>query len=140
MTDDVSNIEATLQEYGIKPTANRIVLLRALADAGTPLTLTQLETMLETMDKSSIYRSLLLFHEHRLVHTIDTCDEGTKYAIGHAHGESQPDGEHVHFHCEVCHRTFCFEGIPVPHPQLPEGFQAEETNFVVSGICPDCSK
>lgn len=136
----LNQLESRLQEAGIKPTANRILLLRTLDDAATPLTLTQLETLLDTVDKSSIYRNLLLFHEHRLVHTIDTCDEGTKYALGHGHGDSGADDGHVHFHCEVCHRTFCFEDIPVPHQQLPSGFQADEYNFVISGICPDCSK
>lgn len=135
---EMDEFESRLVEAGIKPTANRILLLRTFVSADTPLTLSQLESLLDTVDKSSIYRTLLLFHEHHLVHTIDTCDEGTKYALCHHHGDSENPDEHVHFHCESCHRTFCMEEIPVPHLQLPEGFQAEESNFVISGICPDC--
>ena len=40
--------EEMLQEHGVKPTANRIVVVKALADAERPLSLSELERMVAT--------------------------------------------------------------------------------------------
>lgn len=132
------NLTTLLEAHGLRVTANRILVLKALNEFSGPATMTDLETEIASMDKSSIFRTLVSFREHHLVHTIETCGEGTKYEICHSsHDEGESD-EHVHFHCSVCHRTYCFEDIPIPPAPLPEGFEAEEVNYVVSGICPDC--
>ena len=46
-----------LESHGVKPTANRIVIARALAAAGRPMSMTELETELETIDKSNVFRT-----------------------------------------------------------------------------------
>ena len=43
-----------LESHGVKPTANRIVIARALAAAGRPMSMTELETVVETIDKSNV--------------------------------------------------------------------------------------
>ena len=48
---------------GVKPTANRIIVLRALHEANRPMSLKALEMKLLSMDKSSIFRVLTLFLE-----------------------------------------------------------------------------
>lgn len=50
-----------LEKKGVKPTANRILVLRALLAAARPVSLPELEELLERMDKSSIFRVLGLF-------------------------------------------------------------------------------
>ena len=62
-----------LTEHGIKPTANRLMVARELAAAGRPLSLTELERQLQTIDKSGIFRALTLFREHHLLHVIESC-------------------------------------------------------------------
>ena len=83
--------------------------------------------------------SLTLFKENHLLHQIDDGCEGVRYELCHAHGEIDDD-RHVHFHCEVCHRTFCLEDLPVPQVDYPEGFRVETVNYMAKGICPECSK
>ena len=46
---------------------------------------------------------------------------------------------HIHFYCEVCHRTFCFKTIHVPGIDLPGGFTVNSINYMAKGICPECS-
>ena len=59
-----------LAEHGVKLTANRILVARALSQAGRPLSLSELEDALETLDKSSIFRTLMTFKQAHLVHVL----------------------------------------------------------------------
>ena len=132
--------ESILAGHGVKITANRILILRALMDAHAPLSMTELETRLETIDKSIISRTLAAFKEHHLVHHILSGDE-SRYELCHVHGDhGNNDDEHVHFFCEKCRRTFCLEELEIPAVAFPEGFEVSEINFVATGICPDCRK
>ena len=46
---------------------------------------------------------------------------------------------HLHFVCERCHRTLCLPDVPIPIPQLPDGFVIHTAGYVVRGICADCA-
>lgn len=127
-----------LMAHGIKPTANRILILRAITDKGSPLSMKEIETKLLTVDKSVISRSLALFRDHHLVHAIESAD-GVHYETCLSHDEDHDDDEHVHFFCERCHRTFCLTDVPVPEINVPDGFQLRETNVIVRGLCADCA-
>ena len=74
-------MENILAEHGVKATANRLVIARALADAHRPLTMTELEDMLETIDKSNIFRALQLFRDAHLVHVLEDTGGGVRYTI-----------------------------------------------------------
>lgn len=135
----MEELERILNEHGIKPTANRLLVLKALAESNRPVTMAELEDTIDTIDKSGIFRTLTLFNENHLLHQIDDGCEGVRYELCHAHGDVDDD-RHVHFHCEVCHRTFCLEEIPVPAVALPNGFQPETVNYMIKGVCPQCAK
>ena len=60
-----------LEAKGIKPTANRILVLKTLASEHHPQSLSSLEHKMLTMDKSSIFRVLTLFLEHDVVHAFE---------------------------------------------------------------------
>ncbi len=129
-----------MQEHGIKPTANRILILRALLQAGRPLSMTEIETALESVDKSIISRSLALFRGHRLLHTLADGVDSVRYEVCHCAEEEEDKDRHVHFHCDVCGRAFCFEDIPVPTVHCPDGFSVAGAEYVVHGVCPECSR
>ena len=95
-----------MESHGIKPTANRIVIARALAAAGRPMSMTELETVVETIDKSNVFRTLQAFREAHLVHVLDDSGDGVRYELCHSHHDDEDDDVHVHFYCEKCHRTF----------------------------------
>lgn len=55
-------IENILNDRGIKPTANRILVMNELMKASNPVSLADLEVLLGfSMDKASIFRVLELF-------------------------------------------------------------------------------
>ena len=136
----MENIDGQLQRKGVKPTANRTLVYKALTGKEHPVSLSELENELETVDKSSIFRVLTLFLEHDIVHSVEDGSGSLKYEICHA-GEGHPafDG-HVHFFCENCHRTFCIDDIPIPSVSVPDGYHAHFVNYMINGICPDCNK
>ena len=129
---------ALMQEHGVKPTANRILILKALLEAGRPLSLTEIETALESVDKSIISRTLAAFREHHLLHAVSDGDS-LRYEVCHCAEEEEDSDRHVHFHCEVCGRTFCLEELPVPPVRYPAGFAVESVEYMAHGVCPDCA-
>ena len=127
-----------LETHGIKPTANRIIIAKSLNDAEGPVSMKELEYSILSLDKSSIFRTLTLFREHHLVHTIESGDGSVKYELCQSHDEEFDDDEHVHFFCEDCRRTICLDDIPLPAVSVPDGFQLHSANYLLRGICPSC--
>lgn len=129
-----------LQERGIRPTSNRILVVKALAAADRPMSLSELEYKILTVDKSGIFRALSLFREQRLVHVIEDGSDGVRYELCMSHGGDGDDEDmHVHFYCEACHRTFCLDNVPVPQVELPRGYVRNTVNYMVKGLCPECA-
>ena len=127
-----------LSEHGIKATANRILVAVALSEAGRPLSLMELEDRIVSIDKSGIFRCLSTFKEHHLVHSIEDV-EGTRYELCLSHDSDHDEDTHVHFYCERCYRTFCLDDIHIPPVPLPKGYDSRTSNYLVKGICPECS-
>jgi len=133
--------EKLLASHDIKPTANRIVVARTLAAAERPMSLSELEYKILSIDKSGIFRTLTLFREHHLVHVLEDGGDGVRYELCYSHdGHHEDDDQHVHFYCERCHRTFCLADTPIPTVTLPEGYEPQSINYMVKGLCPDCAK
>lgn len=130
-----------LEKRGIKPTANRILVLRALIKASHPVSLADVESQNLYMDKSSIFRVLTLFRKHELVHTFEDGSGTQKYELCLcSHPDHGHDVHHVHFYCEVCQQTYCFEHQSVPMVQLPDGFERHSVNYMIKGVCPKCKQ
>lgn len=134
-----SAITALMQEHGIRPTANRIIVAKALAEESRPLTMTELDDRIGSIDKSGIFRTLTLFKEQHLVHVLED-GEGVRYELCHSHDHSIDNDMHMHFHCEHCGQTICLEDLPIPEVTLPDGYEVQSANFVLKGICPKCRK
>lgn len=93
----------------------------------------------EKFDRVTVYRTLQVFMEKGIIHTIPTADNSVLYALcrdecseGHHHDD------HIHFVCTVCGNTSCLPEVSIPPVKLPEGFKALEYQMVVNGICKEC--
>ena len=137
MNDSV--VTELMKDHGIRPTTNRIIVAQALAEESRPLTMTELEDRIGSIDKSGIFRTLTLFKECHFVHVLEDA-EGTRYELCHSLNHQEDNDMHIHFHCEHCGTTVCLEDIPVPEVALPEGYTMQSVSFVVKGICPKCGK
>lgn len=135
------NIEELLTRHGVRSTANRILVASVIAEADHPVSQIEIETVLVTVDRSTISRSVGVFLEAGILHLVDDGSGMMKYEMCHAHKENDDDDddEHLHFHCRKCGRTFCLQHILVPNVDLPEGFIREKSNFVLTGLCDSCS-
>lgn len=93
----------------------------------------------EKFDRVTVYRTLQVFLEKGIIHTIPTADNSIRYALckdecseGHHHDN------HVHFICTTCGNTTCLDGVTIPEVKLPIGFKATEFQMLVNGVCMEC--
>jgi Fur family ferric uptake transcriptional regulator len=129
-----------MSRHDIRPTANRILILRMLQRESRPLSLGELEDRLPLIDKSNISRTLTTFRSRHLVHVLESGDEVMRYELCLSHSEDADDDMHVHFYCEQCHRTFCLSDLAIPTVEIPAGYQARTATYLVKGLCPECRK
>lgn len=129
-----------LTQKEVKPTSNRILVLKKLKAEARPVTLLDLSNQMLTMDKSSIFRVLTLFLEHDVVHAFEDGRGVLNYELCSSAGHCHHNDGHIHFYCEACHRSFCLEDISIPHFNLPEGFSPHSISFVIKGECPECKR
>lgn len=133
-------IEGKLISKQINPTANRILVLDFMLNQLSAIRLTDIEKGLAPADRITIYRTLKKFEAHGLIHSIDDGTVAPKYAmcvedcdiIGH-------HDLHVHFRCNICKETICLPDTTLPSISLPKGFQSEEMNLIITGICENCT-
>jgi Fur family transcriptional regulator, ferric uptake regulator len=95
----------------------------------------------EKFDRVTIYRTLQIFVDKGIIHTIPTPDNSIKYALckddcaeGHHHDH------HVHFQCKQCGVTYCLDDVTTPDVKLPKGYAAEQIEVVISGVCKNCKQ
>lgn len=125
-----SEIESRLQKAGIRPTAVRILIMDALGKLDRPISSLELEMRLDTVDRSSISRTLALLLDKGLVHTIDDGSGSAKFELCHCHSHRSLEQEssahdcflghsdlHAHFHCVRCGKTVCLPDQGLYNPR-----------------------
>lgn len=133
------DIEKKLLDHGVRPTAVRIMLLAALTKRHGTVSAQELEIELDTVDRSTISRSLATFMEAGLLHVIDDGTGVPKYECCPSEHSHHAADSHAHFHCLRCGATLCLESMHIDLPKLPEGFQISDISYIISGLCPKCS-
>ena len=128
-----------LEKRGIRPTALRLLIFKTIAGYRQAFSLSDLEEQLDTVDKSTLFRTLNLFHRQHLIHSIDDGSGSIKYSVCSPDCNCSLQDLHVHFACYRCQRTFCMENIAIPQVKLPPGFSLSSVNFVLKGLCDACS-
>lgn len=128
-----------LNQRGIKPTAMRLLILKSMTQFERAFCLLDLETYLDTVDKSTLSRTITLFLKHHLIHCIDDGSGSLKYSVCSNECNCNINELHVHFYCTNCHKTFCLRNINVPTVSLPQHFTLQSINYVMKGLCDDCS-
>lgn len=140
-TTERTMMETILTDAGIRVTAVRLLVLKTIREHlhGGAFSLQDVMERLSMADNSSVFRTLTLFVQKRLLHAIDDGSGMQKYCLCTCPGHDHMHG-HVHFTCTECQRTVCLTDVPIPHVQLPEGFVATDMEFVIKGVCSKCNK
>lgn len=92
----------------------------------------------ENFDRVTVYRTLQLFLNKGIIHSIPSADNAIRYALCKECTEDHHHDDHIHFLCRECGNTICLEDVHIPSVVLPLGFRSERIEMVVSGTCKDC--
>lgn len=131
--------EQVLEQAGLRVTAVRLLVWRTLrSQLHDAFSLADLQEALPTVDRSTLFRTLVSLTEAHLLHEIDDGSGAQKYCVCQ-HDDTRHCMGHVHLTCVRCHRTFCLPNVAIPSVPLPEGFTPEETEYVVKGVCSRCA-
>ncbi len=131
------NPSEILKTHQLRITANRIKILRMLAESRCALSEHDLEVELDdNCDRTTIYRTLNTFFDERIVHKLVDIDGTTRYIYNEKkHGRP----EHAHFKCNDCGTISCLENLSAEQLPLPKGYTKTTTNFLVVGVCNHCN-
>ncbi|UFH33252.1 transcriptional repressor [Chryseobacterium sp. C-71] len=90
-----------------------------------------------SIDRATIYRVLNRFCEDGILHRIVAEDGKQYFAVCIKCEEKKLAYHHFHFRCTNCQTIEC---LPVPVQfSLPQGYQVETVNCILTGICKDCA-
>jgi Fur family ferric uptake transcriptional regulator len=131
-----------MESRHIRPTSIRILVLKTMLGFDWAFSLADLETKLESVDKSTISRTIHLFHDHQLIHSFDDGSGSIKYAVcsNDCLRNFEVDDLHAHFYCNYCKKAFCLNNVRIPQFDLPPEVEIESVNLVLKGYCGKCSK
>ncbi len=136
----MDKIESIFKIKKVRNTAVRTIVLRHLLNQNKAQSLKDIESALTYTDRSSIFRTLKTFEEHKVIHSIEDGSGMTKYAVCADGCNCEPQDLHYHYYCTKCSRTFCLFDIPIPKIQLPDNFTLQQANMVIKGLCNNCNK
>jgi len=137
-----SDLGLVLRGHGYRLTSPRWLVWSVLRSANGHLTAEEVAALVNeadpTVNISSIYRSLTLFEDLDLVRESHLgIDDSARWEIAHA-------DDHFHMVCRRCGGVDHHVGELVDQIRLhlgeQHGFQAENIDLVVTGVCPDCSE
>jgi len=129
-----------LHDRGFRITPQREMVLASLHHIDGHATVDEIYARVQarssSVDVSTVYRTLELLKEFRLVASIDLGDGQHRYELLTVHGP------HHHLHCRSCGRLTrleCDEVQPLMN-QLAQayGFQAELDHLIIPGFCQEC--
>ncbi len=126
-----------LRFHQLKRTACREGILSAILSANKALSEEEVKSKVEgNYDRTTFYRSFKTLIENNVLHKI-VVDEGlVKYAITIV-GKT-PEHHHAHFVCKKCHTVSCLDAFTVKVPNLPVGYQTEDSDLLIKGVCKSC--
>ncbi|MEP6713476.1 MAG: transcriptional repressor [Ferruginibacter sp.] len=133
------DIASLLKNYGLSITDARKMVLSAFVKNRNALTQRDICNFTDTgFDRVTIYRTLEVFVEKGIIHIIPSMDTIKRYSLVRSINNADCYQNHLHFLCDNCEKTICFDMMPVPSISLPAGFSVKETEVIIKGTCKDC--
>ncbi len=128
--------QEVLHDHDLKRTACREGILSVMLASRHALSENEIKDELNgNFDRTTFYRSFKTLLEKHIIHKIVVDNQLVKYAFDKSVTKKQ---HHAHFHCLECDSTICLDSITLDEPQIPEGFEANETEVIIKGLCNNC--
>ncbi|MEX2567130.1 MAG: transcriptional repressor [Cyclobacteriaceae bacterium] len=125
-----------LEKHGIKSNSNRIAVFRQLYETEKAFSLCALSQILNgKMDRTTIYRILILFTEKKLVIKIPCSDGNTLFAL--KSGETENAGS-TNFRCKCCQKVEKFPDLPEEYLNRLSQLKISLEAIAFEGYCRDC--
>ncbi len=134
----IENIGDYLKEHEIKPSIQRIKIFEYLLENHTHPTVDEifqkLASEIPTLSKTTVYNTLNLFVEQKIVQEIIIEENEVRYDL-------KEDETHGHFKCKSCGVITDFD-LDVKKIDLSDlgDAQIDEMHFYFKGICEECLK
>lgn len=129
----MKNISDRLKNNNIKPSLQRIKIFQYLLETtnhpSVDMIYNDLHEQMPTLSKTTVYNTLKIFTQKKIVNEIVEGKENRYDAISEPHG---------HFKCMKCLNIYDFE-YEFELKEL-QGFDIELIQFYVKGICKNCKK
>lgn len=131
------NIEEYLKQNGIKPSYQRIKIFEYLVEHRNHPTVDkiyqELVKNITTLSKTTVYNTLKLFLEKRIIQLIVIEENETRYDADIT--------THAHFKCEKCGQVYDIR-VDLTEMKIEglETFQVKENHIYFKGICETCLK
>ena len=132
----MDNTNIYLSGYGIRPSVQRIAIMRYLLKSKSHPTADEvyeaLRKQIPTLSKTTVYNTLKLLVENGAAVYVGIDEKNARFD-----GSIEP---HAHFRCKRCG---CIIDIPMSVENfLPKDFKGdiEEAYFYLKGICESCKK
>jgi len=124
-----------LVDYQIQPTDERVEVVEYLMNHHTHPTGDEIYRGLvrnsSSISRATVFNTLKTLTEHAALHSLIIEDGVTHYDIDLY--------DHAHFRCTCCGKIY---DIPIRRNasfNIPEGFLQTSTDYVISGLCPECA-
>jgi Fe2+ or Zn2+ uptake regulation protein len=125
-----------LRRAGVRCTAARLAILKALGASPRGLSLASLPPALGRLGELTLRRNLDTLSQHGLLHTVYG-PAGEAVLLLSRWGQA---AGHPHAHCGRCGAVFCLSmPLGTAHVTLPTGFVVETHQILVSGQCAACA-
>lgn len=128
-----------LKKMRLHITDARRAILNLFLENREALSMTVIERRV-VFDRSTIYRTLQTFHQHKIITIIPNTGNEQLYALCEnvAFEKNRIKQSEVYFQCYGCCKTICVEDADVGYLRLPQGFYTNRTLINVQGMCDAC--
>ena len=128
-----------LKKHGIKPSVQRVAIMRYLMEHCTHPTVDaiycDLQAQMPTLSRTTVYNTLSLLEDRDALSVLTIDSRNIHYD-----GDTRP---HAHFLCKRCGRIY-----DLPHGETKKdvetwemnGHNVQEIHFYYKGICKNCQK
>ena len=134
----MSDPSALLRKHGIPVTAQRLAVMRAVAErqhATADAIAEDVRASIGTISKQAVYDALGMLVKRGLIRRIQPAGSPTLY-------EDRIGDNHHHLICRSCGRTVdvdCAVGhAPCLTAEEEHGFRIDEAEVIYWGVCPEC--
>ena len=132
--------EATLRQYQLPVTAQRLAVLRAVSrhpHATADAVAESAREEIGTISRQSVYNVLNVLTDKGIIRRIQPADSPARY-------EDRVGDNHHHLVCRSCGKTedvCCAVGeAPCLHAHDHRGFRIDEAEVIYWGTCPACQR